>query len=324
MFFATGYITANTGGGRSGKDVNTVLASIHTFDPSAGCDSTTFQPCSDIALSNLLIYVNAFRSVYSINSGIALNAGVATGRYPEDVYQGGNPWYLTTLAVAEQLYGALYVWKAQGSLNITSTSLSFFQTFSPGATIGTYTSSTSIYSTLTTAIKTYADDFIQVVATYTPSGGGLAEQYSKSDGSPLSAADLTWSYASAITAFQARSGTVPASWGASGLIVPDTCQTGGGTTVAVTFNVQATTIFGENIYIAGSVDALENWSPDNALLLSAANYPIWSFTVNLPASTVIQYKYIRKYDGDVTWESDPNMSITTPPNGTFVTNDIWR
>jgi glucoamylase len=32
-----GYITANTGGGRSGKDANTALASIHTFDPAAGC-----------------------------------------------------------------------------------------------------------------------------------------------------------------------------------------------------------------------------------------------------------------------------------------------
>lgn len=85
-----GYITANTGGGRSGKDANTVLASIHTFDAAAGCDALTFQPCSDVALSNLLTYVDAFRSVYSINSGIAENSGVATGRYPEDSYQGGN------------------------------------------------------------------------------------------------------------------------------------------------------------------------------------------------------------------------------------------
>lgn len=42
-----GYVTANTGGGRSGKDANTVLASIHTFDKAAGCDAATFQPCSD-------------------------------------------------------------------------------------------------------------------------------------------------------------------------------------------------------------------------------------------------------------------------------------
>lgn len=83
-------MTANTGGGRSGKDANTVLTSIHTFDPAAGCDSLTFQPCSDKALANLKAYVDAFRSIYTINSGIASNAAVATGRYPEDSYQGGN------------------------------------------------------------------------------------------------------------------------------------------------------------------------------------------------------------------------------------------
>ena len=85
-----GYITANTGGGRSGKDANTALASIHTFDPAAGCDAATFQPCSDKALSSLKVYVDSFRDFYSINKGIASNAAVATGRYTEDVYFNGN------------------------------------------------------------------------------------------------------------------------------------------------------------------------------------------------------------------------------------------
>ena len=84
------YVTANTGGGRSGVDSNTVLASVHTFDPAAGCDAGTFQPCSDKALANLKAYVDAFRSIYAINSGIASSGAVATGRYPEDVYMGGN------------------------------------------------------------------------------------------------------------------------------------------------------------------------------------------------------------------------------------------
>ncbi|KII86815.1 carbohydrate-binding module family 20 protein [Plicaturopsis crispa FD-325 SS-3] len=324
----SGYVTANTGGGRSGKDANTVIASIHTFDAAAGCDAATFQPCSDKALSNLLVYVNSFRSVYSIDSGIAADAAVATGRYPEDSYQGGNPWYLTTLAVAEQLYDALIVWNAQGSLNVTSTSLAFFQTFSSDVAVGTYASSTSTFQSLTSAIKTYADGFVAVVAQYTPSDGGLAEQFDKSTGAPLSAVDLTWSYASALTAFAARNGTIPASWGAAGLTLPSTCSTGGsgggGSTVAVTFNVQATTVLGENIYITGSVDALENWSTDNALILDPANYPTWSITVNLPASTAVEYKYIRKNNGAVTWESDPNNSITTPASGTATENDTWR
>lgn len=83
-------MTANTGGGRSGKDANTVLASIHMFDPSAACDSVTLQPCSDKALSNLAMYVEAFRHIYSINDGTPHPVPIATGRYPEDIYYTGN------------------------------------------------------------------------------------------------------------------------------------------------------------------------------------------------------------------------------------------
>jgi hypothetical protein len=136
---------------------------------------------------------------------------------------------------------------------------------------------------LTFCTQTFADGFIAVVAQYTPANGGLAEQYTRAAGVPTSALDLTWSYAAALTAFNARAGFVPTSWGAKGLTVPSTCQTGGATpgnpgsgSVAVTFNEKATTVYGENIYLTGSVDALKNWSPDNALLLPNPNYPTWS------------------------------------------------
>jgi glucoamylase len=43
---SSGYIYANINenNGRSAKDANTLLGSIHTFDPAAACDATTFQP----------------------------------------------------------------------------------------------------------------------------------------------------------------------------------------------------------------------------------------------------------------------------------------
>ncbi|KAF9454874.1 carbohydrate-binding module family 20 protein [Macrolepiota fuliginosa MF-IS2] len=318
------YVTSNTGGGRSGKDANSIIASIHTFDAAAGCDVTTFQPCSDKALANHKAYVDSFRSIYSINSGFASNAAVATGRYPEDVYYDGNPWYLTTFAAAEQLYDALTVWKSLGALNITSTSLAFFQQFSPSVTTGTYSSSSSTYTSLTSAIRNYADGFLAIAAEYTPSNGALAEQYEKKSGTPLSAADLTWSYAALVTANNARSGYTQASWGASGLTLPGTCVGNSGPTVAVTFNENASTVFGENIYITGSIDALSNWSTGDSLLLSSANYPVWSLTVNIPASTSFEYKYIRINNGSVTWESDPNRSYTTGASGSATIGDTWR
>ncbi|KAL4242430.1 glycosyl hydrolase 15 family protein [Abortiporus biennis] len=323
------YIIANTGEGRSGKDANTILASIHTFDPAAGCDSVTFQPCSDKALANLQVYVDSFRSVYMINNGIPSHEPVATGRYSEDVYMGGNPWYLTTFAVSEQLYNALIVWSTQEYMNITQISLSFFQQFIPDIIPGIYNSSSPIFNNLTTSIRNYADGFILENAKYTPEDGSLAEQYDRDTGLPRSALDLTWSYASALTTFGARSGYSSPGWGAADLKILSSCSSGPGAgVVSVVFNVEASTRYEENIFITGSVDALKNWTPDdNAVLLSAEGYPIWRVAVLLPPNTKIEYKYIRRYNknkGQVVWESGPNREFNTLSLGNHILNDIWK
>jgi glucoamylase len=211
------YIIANTGGGRSGLDSNTVLASIHTFDPAAGCDPITFQPCSDRALANLKKYVDSFRAVYPINKLAQKSDPIATGRYPEDVYFGGNPWYLATLAVAEQLYDALLTWHGLGAITVTPTSKAFFDQFSSDISPGTYRSDSSVYMQLSDAIRAHADGFVQIVAQFTPPDGRLAEQFDKKTGKPTSAADLTWSYAAALTAFRSKKGGFGGSWGAKRL-----------------------------------------------------------------------------------------------------------
>jgi glucoamylase len=214
-----------------------VLASIHTFDPAAGCDSTTFQPCSDRALANLKKYVDSFRAVYRINKLAQESDPIATGRYPEDVYFGGNvrsgmctpprrfglifltkqPWYITTLAVAEQLYDALLTWDGLGAITVTPTSKAFFEQFSSDVSPGTYRSDSSMYVQLSDAIRAHADGFVEIVARHTPLDGRLAEQFDKTNGKPTSAEDLTWSYAAALTAFRSKKGGFGGSWGAKGL-----------------------------------------------------------------------------------------------------------
>ncbi|PVF99535.1 putative glucan 1,4-alpha-glucosidase [Serendipita vermifera] len=333
---SSGFIVANVNPGngaiRSGKDCNTVLTSIHTFDPAAGCDSKTFQPCSDKSLANLKVYVDSFRSIYSINSGIASNAGIATGRYPEDSYYGGNPWYLTTFAVSEQLYRALQVWDTLGQgINVTSISLPFFQQFDSTITTGTIAAGSAKYTSITSSILTYADQFALVAAQYTPSTGALAEQYIKSSGVPTSASDLTWSYAAALTMFDARNRTTVKSWGAAGLTLPNTCSGGGGggggDTATVTFKVTATTVWGENIYLTGSIDALKNWSTSSPLgpLDNTGTYPVWSISVTMPVNTYFEYKFIRIYNGAVTWESGSNRSGTSGAAGSTTTlTSTWK
>nr|BAA00841.1 glucoamylase [Aspergillus oryzae]BAA01540.1 glucoamylase [Aspergillus oryzae] len=360
-FWTGSYIQANFGGGRSGKDINTVLGSIHTFDPQATCDDATFQPCSARALANHKVVTDSFRSIYAINSGRAENQAVAVGRYPEDSYYNGNPWFLTTLAAAEQLYDALYQWDKIGSLAITDVSLPFFKALYSSAATGTYASSTTVYKDIVSAVKAYADGYVQIVQTYAASTGSMAEQYTKTDGSQTSARDLTWSYAALLTANNRRNAVVPAPWGETAATsIPSACSTTSAsgtyssvvitswptisgypgapdspcqvpTTVSVTFAVKATTVYGESIKIVGSISQLGSWNPSSATALNADSYttdnPLWTGTINLPAGQSFEYKFIRVQNGAVTWESDPNRKYTVPSTcgvKSAVQSDVWR
>ncbi|KAF2722587.1 carbohydrate-binding module family 20 protein [Polychaeton citri CBS 116435] len=349
-YWTGSYMLANTGGGRSGKDANSLITSIHMFDPAASCDSKTFQPCSDKALANHKVITDSFRSVYSINSGIKQGAGVAVGRYPEDSYQGGNPWYLSNFAAAEQLYDAVYQWKQLGSLTITSTSLAFFKDVYASAATGTYSSSSSTFASIVNAVTAYADSYMSVAQQYTPSNGALAEQFSRSNGSPLSAVDLTWSYAAFLTAYNARKATMPASWGAANAKLPASCIAGSATgtcatptatipitcsstptLTTVTFNERKSTVSGETIWLAGSASQLGSWNTDNAINLRADHYtsddPLWYGFISLPAGQNVQYKYFKKAsDGSITWESgsDRTLVVASSCDGKGSVSDIWK
>jgi glucoamylase len=82
----------NINNGRTGLDGNSILGPIATFDIDAYCDSPTLQPCHSQSLANFKVLIDTFRDLYTINAGIPQGQGVAVGRYPEDVYMGGNPW----------------------------------------------------------------------------------------------------------------------------------------------------------------------------------------------------------------------------------------
>lgn len=322
----------NLNDGRTGKDVNSILSSIHTFDSASKCTDATFQPCSSRALANHKAVTDSFRTIYGINQGVAQGKAVAVGRYSEDVYYNGNPWYLATLAAAEQLYAATHQWDTQGSIVVDAVSLPFFRDLVPSVVTATYAKDSNTYKSLITAVKTYADGYMAIVQKYTPSNGGLAEQFDKGTGVPLSAVDLTWSYAAFLTATERRAGILTPSWGeTSNNVSPQTCTASPACNSKVTFNVKATTVPGENVFVVGQLTQLGNWDPNAAKPLSASQYtssnPLWLGSVDLPASTVFDYKYIRKSStGAVTWESDPNRRFTTSSGcgSSISVNDTWR
>jgi glucoamylase len=318
------YLVANVNvnNGRTGKDANTMLGPISVFDLRASCDSPSVQPCHSQALASFKVWVDTFRdpSLYPINSGIPANEGVALGRYPEDVYFGGNPWYLITFGAAEFLYDAVAQWNHQHAITIDVTSLAFFKDLYPDAKSQTYRkcNKNSEFAKILQAVAAYADSFAAIGEKYTPADGSLAEQFNKTfPGNPLSAADLTWSYAAFVTMAERRAGQYPPSWLSSSASPPPTTCVGSSTpgiyvpalaagapnvtascTVPVTFAVNASTYFGEDVYLVGSTADLGSWSVDNAQPLTASNYtaarPLWFAEVEMSAGETASYVYVRR------------------------------
>ena len=122
--------------------------------------------------------------------------------------------------------------------------------------------------------------------------------------------------------------TVPAN-GAVALHVGARGAGGGSTTcttATVSFAENATTTWGQNVFVVGNTAALGNWDPAKAVALSSASYPVWTGSASLPAGTSVQYKYLKKQDSTVIWESDPNRTRTTPSAApcSVTWSDSWR
>lgn len=102
---------------------------------------------------------------------------------------------------------------------------------------------------------------------------------------------------------------------------------GGGTAPAsgASFSVNATTVWGQNVYVIGSDAVLGSWNTAGAALLSSAAYPVWKLDVSMSAGTSFEYKYIKKdANGNVTWESGANRTATVPASGKVSLSDTWR
>lgn len=120
----------------------------------------------------------SFKTQYPINQ-IPGIAGVAIGRYTEDRFaganfNGGNPWALCTLAMAEAFYKTADELNRKMAVNRAATFIA------------------------------KGDEMVRRVAYHSHSDGSLNEQIDRSTGYMTSVEDLTWSYAALITSYWAR------------------------------------------------------------------------------------------------------------------------
>lgn len=86
----------------------------------------------------------------------------------------------------------------------------------------------------------------------------------------------------------------------------------------------ATTSWGQNVYIVGNCDELGNWNPKEAIgPAECPDYPTWTINIDLPKNKDIEFKVIKKDDsGNVIWESGDNHKLNTSNCSEYVVN--WQ
>lgn len=120
--------------------------------------------------------LDTFKKGYPINQRADIK-GIAIGRYPEDKYSGtdfngGNPWVLCTLAIAEALYRYAHVLENNNEAKKHAITL--------------------------------ADELVARVKFHAHQDGSLSEQINQYTGFMTSAENLTWNYAALITTRYAK------------------------------------------------------------------------------------------------------------------------
>jgi glucoamylase len=196
-------------GKNSYKDISVILGVIHGY---AG--DGVYSYTNDRMLASALSISTSFLDVYSIASvtkdAAGLPLGIPIGRYPEDIYNGtgtqtngGNPWYLTTATMAQYLYSAALEFKSAGTFSVNNITAPFFAYYAPNSILQsatTYTSNTTEFKSVINSLSGWGDAYIRRIKYHTPASRNLAEEFNRNTGFAQGAADLTWSYASLLSA----------------------------------------------------------------------------------------------------------------------------
>lgn len=193
--------------GHTGKDTdldsNVVLAAIH----SGRIDSHVLATARMVELRD--------QKLFPLNADVGPTMGTAIGRYVGDVYQGGNPFHMLTLAFGELHYKVAADVTANG-FTVDADNRAFFAAALPGARFlkvgASFAPGSAEAGKLATALLAKGDAFVARTARHssiaTDADGNLrlhmAEQFDRVNGQPRSAQDLTWSNAALVSAGAAR------------------------------------------------------------------------------------------------------------------------
>lgn len=187
------------GGKKSLLDSSVILAVLHTDN-----ESGVLGMQSEEILKTFIVLDDTFKKLYAVNqqrftNGFQPALGTAIGRYPEDTFFGGNPWFLLTSTFAEFSYRQALLWK-KGKCDSKKINpkiavmINRFLGLSAGATPLSFAK----------AWQLKGDQYLARVLYHTNEQGHQSEQIDRVSGFMKGANDLTWSYAAYLTAVSYR------------------------------------------------------------------------------------------------------------------------
>jgi glucoamylase len=198
----------------SGLDSAIVLGALH-----GATDDRFMSVTDDRVFVTAEKMRQAFATLYPINQRLTdwngQPMGTSIGRYPEDTFNGGpsrdggNPWFLATNAFAEFYYQCANLWQKDGIIPISDMNGPILASL-PAYTGGSLqagdvvTSSDARFAPLIHALRDAGDRELWRVYYHSGTDGSMSEEFDRTNGYMTSAPNLTWSYASLLTAVGAR------------------------------------------------------------------------------------------------------------------------
>lgn len=199
--------TLNRDGGidykESGIDSSVILGVLH------GKRHDAFMTYADDRVMATAHQIEeVFQNHYLINQ--KGHRGTATGRYPEDRYNGyfsggtgGNPWFINTNAMAQYFYELSKELEEGRSFRITNSNRSLIRSLWHQPTLPDHFKGHELRD-LAKVAKKRGDDYLSCTQFHMAEDGSLSEQMNRDTGYMQGAHDLTWSYASLLTSLFAR------------------------------------------------------------------------------------------------------------------------
>jgi len=176
-------------------------AVIVAFNDGYISSDPVYCPTCDKVASTIKSYINLFCQEYSINQKDYQNGigGVLFGRYHNDKYAGGNPWILTTAALAQLYYNGATMLLEENTLPTAEALHIWKEIFGihPTVTLSTFE--------LAQVFASAGDGVLERIRHHVAGDNfHLDEQLDRNTGAQMSAKDLTWSYAETLMAMTKR------------------------------------------------------------------------------------------------------------------------